>query len=83
MPMATPLYIAGYSRKAGLVYLTVVGHGLTSGNNGNTLTIVGCSDPSVNVVTKVDHVIVPDTIVFKQPGLYDTPERSGGACAIG
>ena len=83
--MAVPLYIAGYCRKAGFVYLTVVGHGLTSGNKGNTLTIVGCSDPSFNVITRIDHIVAPDTIVFKQPdaGLYDTIERVGGACAIG
>jgi hypothetical protein len=82
--MANPLYISGYSRKAGKVYLTVVGHGLTAANNGNTLTIVGCSDPSFNVVTTIDHVIVPNTIVFNQPGVNDQhAEKVGGACAIG
>ena len=82
--MAVPLYIAGYSRKNGKTYLTVVGHGLTSANNGNKLTIIGCSDPSVNVTTTIDHVILPDTIVFNQSNLFDIPvEKVGGACAIG
>jgi hypothetical protein len=82
--MAVPLYVAGCSRKGGKTYLTVVGHGLTSANNGNKLTVMGCSDKSVNVTTVIDHVVVPDTIVFLQPGLLDIPaELVGGACAIG
>ena len=81
---ATPLYIKELVRKNGKTIAIVVGHGLTVANVGNTISIVGVSDKSCNVITTVSRVIPPDTLEFLQPGLPDiNASIAGGAIAIG
>lgn len=81
---STPLFIAQCLRRSGVTKLTVVGHGLTAGNVGNKITVVGVANRSVNVVSTISRVIVPDGIEFLQPGTDDIPlGLTGGAVSIG
>ena len=82
--MAVPLFVEQATRHNGVSTLVVVGHGLTSANEGNAITVVGVHDTSFNVGAKISKVIPPDTIRFNQPGLPDVHSAlRGGAIAIG
>lgn len=82
--MPNPLFIAQCMRLNGVVSLTVVGHGLTGANVGNKITVIGCPDNSVNVVSTIARVSGTDGIVFNQnAALPNIHGLSGGAVAIG
>jgi hypothetical protein len=82
--MANPLYISQCFRRSGLTTLEVIGHGLTAADQGRTVTIVGVSEPTINGSFKIDKIVVPDTIRFKQSALLHDISNGivGGACAI-
>ncbi len=82
--MAAPLHISQISRRSGVTKLVVAGHGLTAGNVGNAISIVGALDGSANVTGTISRVIVPDGIELLQPGLPDLPlATAGGAIGVG
>jgi hypothetical protein len=59
-----------------------VGHGLTSGDSGRFVTVVGVPEQSMNGTYKLSKIIPPDHIEYPQPGLPDVQPLVGGAVGI-
>jgi hypothetical protein len=79
-----PLYIAEAIRINEVTTLKVVGHGLTSGNVGNAITVTGAGHYSLNGKFTISRVVAPDLLQYNQVGAAPLlAGLAGGAVSFG